>query len=131
MQEGCFNQVDGDNWYRLLSGKKIANNWNSNTSRGKLVLADGTQVMFEGVYNDCSQSSQGSNNVCAWIFVDINGARKPNMFGRDGFYFVLKENGLYPDGCDDLTYCTSTDNDGNKTGWGCTCKVLREGAINY
>ena len=42
------------------------------------------------------------------------------------FEFVLKEDGLHPAGCDDDSYCAP-----DKEGYACTCKVLREGAMNY
>jgi len=59
------------------------------------------------------------------IFVDLNGDKKPNRYGRDTFLFALKENGLYPAGCD-YDFCV-----GKPSGWGCACKVLRENAMNY
>jgi len=49
---------------------------------------------------------------------------RPNTRGRDVFIFVLQENGLYPAGCDSGS-CPNND------GFHCTCRVLREGAINY
>ncbi|MBR6163752.1 type II secretion system protein [bacterium] len=118
---GCFGQgkytkLDGSEWSLVVD----------DFVTGKLILADGTQVDIESFSNDCSRSVHGSNNVCGLILVDINGERKPNDIGKDAFLFALKENGLYPVGCDDSTHCAS-----NREGWGCTCKVLREGAINY
>ena len=60
---------------------------------------------------------------------DINGSHSPNKFGVDLFLFVLKEDGLYPAGCDMPNYC------GNKAktynGLACTCKVIQEKAMNY
>jgi len=44
------------------------------------------------------------------------------------FGFVIKENGLFPRGCDDVTWC-GTEHGGYA--FGCTCKVLKEGAMNY
>ncbi|MBR6163428.1 type II secretion system protein, partial [bacterium] len=102
--------------------------WNTDEYR-KLVLSDGTQVIFQFArdesWKNCTFSSHGSNNYCARIFVDINGERKPNQIGKDYFGFVIKENGLYPYGCDYEGYCPGGG------GLGCACKVLREGAINY
>ena len=117
---GCF--VQGA--YKLLDNQPTGN-WDTNTAYRKLVLTDGTQIMFENwISPDCSQERNGSRDWCARIFVDINGAKKPNIVGRDVFGFVIKKQGLYPIGCDS-DFCVGT------TGWGCACKVLREGAINY
>ena len=103
--------------------------YDSSPEHRKLVLADGVQISF--YMNDseeartCTESLNGTNNQCAMIFTDINGAKKPNVIGRDVFWFVLKENRLEPRGCD-YDFCT---NEG--IGLGCACKVLREGAMNY
>ena len=92
----------------------------------KLVLADGIYVVIDSsVSNKCARSSNGyANDFCTWIGVDLNGAKKPNKWGRDFFVFILKENGLYPAGCDfDInSYCP---------GVGCACRVIREGKMDY
>ncbi|MBR6162793.1 type II secretion system protein [bacterium] len=114
---GCWQQS-------ATYGNSIRNNDNAYN----LVLADGTQVYFDTVSEDCSsQDWSGSDNVCASIHLDINGAKKPNKTGRDVFIFVIKEQGLYPAGCEHIEECT----DSNRNGTACACKVLREGAMNY
>ena len=97
--------------------------------RYTFVLADGTEV---GVGNndfssDCSLNSNGTRNTCQVILVDINGAKGPNEVGRDAFAFSLLENGLVPTGCGSNSICVK----GVSHGWDCTCKVLRENAMNY
>ena len=98
------------------------------TNRYTLVMADGSELsMTQNANNysaDCTQTLVGSDNLCQIILIDINGAKKPNKVGVDLFALTLKENGLFPTGCDSA-YCEGT------TGWGCACKVLREGAMNY
>ena len=96
-----------------------------------LILSDGSvATMFtdsDNFSSACSiQNFYLTNDVCQVIRVDVNGPMKgPNTIGRDTFAFALLENGLVPVGC-----AYSSSNCGNY-GWGCTCKVLREGAINY
>ena len=58
------------------------------------------------------------------MYIDVNGEKKPNIMGRDVFWFWVKKDGLYPGGCDE-EHCVGTN------GAGCACKVLREGAMNY
>lgn len=87
-----------------------------------IVLADGTQFVYGNVSSTCTY--QGSK--CFEIFVDINGGKKPNQYGRDVFVFAVYEDGLM----------ISTSNDCDKnctncTGWSCSAKVLRENAMNY
>ena len=117
---GCFQGT----YKNLLNGST----GDLDTNRYTLILADGSELsMTQGSNNfsaDCSRTVVGSNNACQVILVDVNGAKKPNKVGHDVFTFTLKENGLYPTGCD-YDYCEGT------TGWGCACKVLHEGAINY
>ena len=120
---GCFGQMK-NGVYKNLDNSDVT--WSAESSSyRKLILADGTQVMFANASNNCTGNWIGSADVCAHIFVDINGEKTPNKRGRDLFTFDLKENGLYPAGCN-VDDCI-----GNKQGTGCTCKVLREGAMNY
>jgi len=123
-QAGCFKQSK----YKRLDNS-MTMDYNSRSDYRKFILSDGSQVGIYEVSNTCSwnnSDNDGSNNVCARFHVDINGEKKPNAIGRDFFEFVLKENGLYPAGCDDITQCNNTTR-----GFACTCKVLREQAINY
>lgn len=119
---GCFKQK----YTPLYSNTPNVNSWDDNTEMRKLVLADGTQVSFNHLDPTCTREDSGSLDVCLAIDVNINGEKKPNTVGRDLFDFVLKKNGLYPNGCD-IDKCNTT----NKNGWACACKVLREGALNY
>ena len=95
------------------------------TSHLAFVMSDGTEVTIWGHNDSCSAYGNGSSGICALIIVDVNGIKKPNIIGQDTFGFVLKQDGLLPQGCDSNA-CT-----GSEEGFGCTCKVLREGAINY
>ena len=126
-EEGCWGQ--GTLAYLDKSG---TTNWN-NTLHRTLILADGVQVMFSdsNYSSTCTKSEtnrwQGSINYCNAIQVDVNGEKKPNIVGRDIFSFVLKKDGLYPAGCDYTDSCNTV----STAGYGCACRVLREGAINY
>ena len=123
---GCLNQFgSGSAGYKYLSGGG-APNWNSSTDNRRLVLSDGMQVIFHSnpLNNNCSFNAWGSLGICTVIFIDVNGEKGPNRYGRDYFVFALKENGLYPVGCESA-FCQGTAGDG------CTCKVLRENAMNY
>ena len=115
---GCL-----ENTYKNLNGN-YAGFWDTAATKKKLILSDGTIIMFIHRSEDCAWNGDGSNNVCGQINVDVNGSKGPNMFGRDFFEFAVKENGIYPMGCDS-EQCAQ----GNSTG--CACKVLRENAMNY
>ena len=119
--EGCWKQQ-----VKYINGSKWPENFGS-SSRPSLVLADGTQVHFLMNGPSCTVQSFGSNPYCAEIIFDLNAEKAPNTVGRDVFMFVITETGLQPAGCRDTEYADC------KSGWGfgCTCKVLREGAMNY
>ncbi|MBR6164008.1 type II secretion system protein [bacterium] len=115
--------------YLWMNGQYTDNYNAANAAARNFVLADGTYVAIIKAEPTCTggYSGEGTNThrICAEFWIDINGAKKPNAIGRDLFAFILEPNGLYPAGCDNDT-CNK-----NSTGFGCTCKVLREGAINY
>lgn len=121
---GCVSQ----GVYKKLDGGS-SGLWDEHEGYRKLILADGVQVIFSELNLNCTKTNDtqyGSKDFCMFIDVDLNGERKPNAIGRDEFEFVLKNNGLYPSGCDFDGLC-----DKEHSGYACACKVLREGAINY
>ena len=125
---GCFEQMTADNgFYKRLNGTNYYSASFNYSQRYRLILADGAQVLFADLYSGCSGSGFSSNDMCANMWIDINGEKKPNQWGKDLFIFVLKEDGLHPAGCDG----NSSDCNKNGSGYSCACKVIREGAINY
>ncbi|MBR6163499.1 type II secretion system protein [bacterium] len=122
--------------YKLLNGSTYddyytIDSWRANYQ--KLVLADGTSIMFDSnAFSSCTGDWDGTPaEDCTIIWVDVNGAKKPNQFGRDTFVFILKENGLSPSGCVKANRTMGNYNCNLYNGRGCACKVLREGAMNY
>ena len=98
-----------------------------NNSEGNysLILADGSQIWLGNVNTGCSYETSGTSNICYLIHVDVNGKKGPNLLPKDVFAFAVKENGIFPVGCD-YNGCKKT-----AAGWGCTCKAIRDNAINY
>lgn len=93
--------------------------------RTTVMLADGTLLMVKAYQGG---ANVGDPNVVAhYIYVDINGSKKPNMFGKDVFVFILDPiKGLMPYGYDS----TNVESNCNKlTGYGETCsgKIIRDG----
>ena len=132
---GCVDQLSTHgtghvNGFKALSGNSYAgNNCELDTGFYKFILADGTQVIInDGSYPACDHGSTntGSYGMCSAIFVDVNGEKGPNTWGRDVFYFAIKEDGLHPGGCDLISSCSKSGQ-----GVGCACKVIRENAMNY
>ena len=116
--DGCY----GQGGYRYLDSNSIDTSW-AVTHIPKLILSDGTLLLFNHRSNDCSVNWMGSYNICFVIGVDVNGEKPPNAWGRDAFIFVVKEDGMQPAGCD------IPENEWR--GQHRACRVLRENAMNY
>ncbi|MDR1326963.1 MAG: type II secretion system GspH family protein [Heliobacteriaceae bacterium] len=59
------------------------------------------------------------------LFVDINGMKRPNKYGRDRFMFVYDSKGLHPAGMDNPKVCNAA------TLQYCTSKMIQDGKITY
>lgn len=95
-------------------------------------LADGTNISFDtwtGNYLGILPANKGF----FFVYIDVNGDKRPNALGRDVFLFVmLNEKGIIvPAGNDnDSARCTKSDNTAY-AGLDCAAKVIKEGKINY
>ncbi len=94
-----------------------------------LVLADGSIVM--------TSASADLSRVGIEFFIDVNGPKGPNVFGRDLFeleYIHDSETRKYS-----LTTAEDWDADDDEcnpanpdaSGWSCTSRLLQQGAMNY
>ena len=63
------------------------------------------------------------------FYVDVNGMKAPNTFGKDIFAFVLTHKGLVPAGID----YDDEESDCNKesTGYMCAAQVMQTDSISY
>ena len=128
--EGCFSYLgtaSGNGHKRLKANGNImlhTDNFNTNTAFRKLILSDGMNIGFQFIGTSCP------DDLCARIWVDINGEKGPNTWGRDVFMFKIRPNGLYPAGCDISRDSGIFDSEKCDDIY-CTCRVLREGAMNY
>jgi len=55
-----------------------------------IVLADGMSASFDMEYGDCNWN-------CGAINIDVNGLKKPNVWGKDRFLFRVYENKVAPE----------------------------------
>jgi len=109
-------------------------------------LVDGAALYIDILDSSCSQDRSRSNNgplfhVCGTAVIDVNGVKSPNQAGRDTFIFFITRSGVIPIGTyDDVDYSNpagiaqcdpSSVSFPAGLGWGCTAKVLQEGAMNY
>lgn len=116
------------------------------TNDTTIVLANGAVLQGGPSYFDtnCAQSgmysSNGNKGVCEVYWLDTNGAKSPNVLGRDIFIlFLTNLSGFVPDGLPGTnaydaswSYCDSTSSStDNWMGAACGGRVFVERAINY
>lgn len=134
---GCWSNSSSTNY----DGSGTRYDYDSSSGRYKFVGADGATYYMATYASGCS-TSRGTNSmsqVCAWLWVDVNGMKPPNNQGRDIFEFYIT-NGkgplLYPYGGKDHTgvyykdtgTCTPT----NPEGYACTAKIMEDSwQMNY
>ena len=99
------NVIDLDNY------KQFNGNSNGYNPRTNFVLEDGIYFMFGDIYKNpnslsdenCKKAKAFGGNVCevaiSSFYIDVNGSKRPNQFGRDTFQFMLSNDGrLVPNG---------------------------------
>lgn len=110
------------------------------------ILNDGVTVFFGDAPGNCNynRSISGAGDLitdCGFIFMDINGLKNPNQYGRDIFGYRILASGKvipmgttddYAKGCDPTSTDVSPGADGSPgIGGGCTSIVISEGVMNY
>ena len=119
-----------------------------------IFLSDGSVIFLKFDEDDAIDEEtafeRGSviRDIIAEIIIDVNGAKAPNVVGRDAFKFYLASDGkLYPHGSIEYSrFLDGTENhywDTENAGfscisgymadsWGCTARIIDEGYnINY
>lgn len=105
----------------------------------KLSLVDGTLIMgYTNSYTPgCSTPTSGNSpaiqNTCGNYYIDINGYKPPNQWGKDLFMFYLTKYGIIPSGTQqENNYSfTSECNKDTSHGFGCTAWVLYNENLDY
>lgn len=98
--------------------------------------ADGIGFSMYDLTGNCSLSSE---MLCATVFIDINGTKKPNIQGRDGFLLYIKTTGnIIAHGyngtwlSDSNTESSNCRTDIRSAGMGCSARIIEEGwQMNY
>ncbi|MBP7211822.1 type II secretion system protein [bacterium] len=124
---GCFPKI------YMLSGV-LAGDIDTATHY-KAILSNGMLIAFFSfpTYACNHNIGQGSlQNVCGFIHIDINGQKKPNVWGKDYFQFILTTSGIVPDGSSIQTSGDTFDTackTGN--GYGCAAWVIQNENRDY
>lgn len=117
MLKFCNNAKNGGCWSNTWL-------WNDKEKPGTQ-LRSLQFILVDFVSKNCSYSSN-IPNTCAFIYVDTNGANKPNEVGKDILLFYMTRQGFIPAGTQFDTVTKASDCDIKKDiyGWGCTAKLL-------
>lgn len=93
-------------------------------------LSDGSLLVFRSLSGTCANAvvtSDGTNIGCGEIYVDVNGFKAPNRFGRDIYLFYISRTKIIPNGDTGTTGANCPNNGGLE----CTASVLQNGKIVY
>lgn len=97
------------------------------------IIADGTLFITQTATNNCTLkygTGSNQNNLCGYIFVDINGGhKKPNQYGVDLFPFYFTNTGLVPVGVKNSYFDDTCKK--SSSGIGCTAWVLVNENMDY
>jgi len=132
-------QANGGCWPNAeiikLDGTSTGLNFGSDTSFATFRIADGTLYAFRVLSADCDADfgNMGAlKKVCAEMYIDINGERRPNIMGYDVFKFYIVKNGIYPAGLSSDTETSFEEECLHKTsGLGCTAWVIDRANMDY
>ncbi len=112
--------------YSYMNGQYYANY--DSVFHYKMILADGSYLWLRNTGTAGCQGHEGATdeNVCGMIWIDVNGKKTPNTFGKDVFTFYIMKNRITPNPMDD---CPSGKN--GSSGWGCSSYILKNDNMNY
>jgi len=125
--EGCFAKE-----LTWLDGSSVVDL--DNSAYYRIVTSDGMSWTY------CRTGLTTPLYYRGWLYIDVNGLKGPNRFGRDIFSFYIYPSNLgikpfgsyYVDGVNPMpaslvdSSCNTSSNGSN-----CAAKVLTEGAMNY
>ena len=105
-----------------------SNMFNASTS---FINSDGMLFYIQAnLTGKCSISSDDLKNGCIDWGVDVNGAKGPNVIGRDIFgFYVTSDGSVYGEGGGPGVSPTTCST--GASGWGCSARVITEGSINW
>jgi len=138
-----FVQCDGSEIKALNGRVDSAKNLNNTCIK----FPDGLEIYWSSFRKTPSGHTEHlSGGYVSQLYIDINGPKNPNTFGRDVFYLFIGNNGtLYPFGSQPYSELVKgNSNSGywktasgkekcstDSRGWGCAARVLEEDAMNY
>lgn len=99
---GCFPADTNQNY----DGSATKNFHRDNEPSYKIITVDGMSITVNSIQANCETdystgASGNMSQVCGWVYIDVNGLKGPNCYGRDTYrFFITNGKGalLYPEG---------------------------------
>ena len=134
--QGCLTS----GYVKTLDGRAY-NPYDANQREYKVILADGTALMFMLSYPECNAVEHVDGNDLIWeacgnIKVDINGRKGEYTMGKDFFIFDITPKGIIPTGLEKdksypfENYC-NTFKQTNANGRSCAAWVIYNENMDY
>lgn len=124
-KQDTTSNIFGPSNYKYYKNSSPSNWPGTGVNNAAAILNDGMFLQF-WTGTDCT--SGGTVNACAYIYVDVNGTKNPNMQGKDLFVFwITYKNGGYsvlPVGTSGDTKTCTVGATSWGTGDGCTAQRL-------
>lgn len=77
--------------YYFYKNTALSGNMMTSTNPS-VVLSDGSAWLFASTQNCSGGDGPGLTGVCGYVYVDVNGTKPPNMFGKDWIAFwIIKQ----------------------------------------
>jgi prepilin-type N-terminal cleavage/methylation domain-containing protein len=125
--QDTMNNIVKSIWYGYKSQTNVMDETADNTRYG-LILKDGVILRFWSDQNCATTAVPSSMHWCGDIIIDINGSKKPNMFGKDIYEIdILKDTaGNYKvlPGGKAVGYSCVAGSTTAETSFGCAEKVI-------
>ena len=132
-QKICGQTAGGGCWANVMYKNFRGADWNNLETNGTDYLIQLSDGMSVAVYGYSTYQNIGNNenlkNILGDLHVDINGAKGPNVIGKDVFEFYITKNGILPAGVEgDNIFPLSTC---KVTGPACTAWIIAKGNMDY
>ena len=110
-----------------INGTKAGAVLISETSRTTIKLPDGTVVInFTSMGGTADEEGNlVDDHISSALYVDINGGKGPNRFGKDVFVYIRNESGIINPYLINLKDISTRCN--RQTGDGCAAKIMKDG----
>lgn len=110
----------------LLNGQPSTLNVVIPVLRSTFYTPDGVLIAISG-FTGSTDLDDPSAAVDTSIYVDINGPKNPNQYGKDFFVFVRTKKGIMPKGYDARDTAVDANCSKSSTGLYCAAKIAKDG----